>query len=146
MRYFKGYNKTTDRHIFCILYDKPQEDKLFNSEPYIAEYGYMDESGRHYANTFEELEKDFYLSREIGKEEYNLYYNIQQLITEFYMNQITGGFPSKSVETCGRLLDHQIRKAYKEVMPKDISVAEALANAMANSLKNDIENAEVIYE
>lgn len=138
MKYFKGYNRKTERRIFCVVYDEPQQDELFHTKPYRVEYCYMDQSGIERTN-LEDFEKKFYLAREIGEAEYNLYHHIQRLITEFYMNQITGGFPSSAIPMYGRRLDRIIGEAYMEVKPKDISVAEAFANAFSTSLKSNIE-------
>ena len=95
MRYFKGSEKETGRHVFFRLYDEPQY-KRFGLEPdtYIMEGYYLEKSGTMSFATVEDCQKDHYILREISDAEFDLYSDIQRLLTEVYMNQFTGGFPN----------------------------------------------------
>ena len=55
---------------------------------------YLEKSGTMSFATVEDCQKDHYILREISDAEFDLYSDIQRLLTEVYMNQFTGGFPN----------------------------------------------------
>ena len=106
-RYYKGNSKVDSQHLVVFkLYDEMQNSKFGLVRDYIVEVEYIDHSGINKYASFAECLKDYYVRREISEEEYNMYLTIQTLITELYMNNITGGFPRKAtvVSSAKRIL------------------------------------------
>ena len=74
---------------------------------YIMECYYLEQSGTMSFATVEDCQKDHYILREISDAEFDLYSDIQRLLTEVYMNQFTGGFPN-GIERAGILIELSI--------------------------------------
>ena len=114
MKYFKGRSKKSGAHMVFVLYDEPQEK--FGNESFIIEASELQKSGRKCYPTTDECDEENYVEREIGEGEYRSYKLIQQLLTEMYMNQYTGGFPRmENIHQIVRNLPAEIRKFEEEV-------------------------------
>ena len=116
MRYFKGSEKGTGRHVFFRLYDEPQYHRFgLGPNIYIMECYYLEQSGTMRFAKVEDCQKDYYILREISDAEFDLYSDIQRLLTEVYENQFTGGFPrdANSMDRMLRLISTDVRNLKK---------------------------------
>lgn len=98
--YYKGYEKESDKKIIIEVFEEPK-DSFFGNTKDVAEIIYLDEGSRWQYHSFEELNENCYVQRQISVEEFKMLQNIAYLSNEIWMNQFTGGFPDKN--RCGKL-------------------------------------------
>ena len=140
-RYFKGKDKEGQRTIYEV-YNEPQKSLLglFHDDckdSYTVVRYYLDKQAKEYFKDIKTARKQGEIfSREISKEEFDIYSTIQTILDETYMNQFTGGFPRK--ETLERCAD-DLRREVRRWNPDDMSFAEAMANSLSSFAKTMVE-------
>ena len=95
-RYFKGHDINSDHLAIFKVYDEQVNCKFGLVKSYIVEVQHIDHCGIDHYETLEDCLKEYVMKREIFEDEYKFYESMQALITEFYENQIIGGFPRES--------------------------------------------------
>ena len=97
-RYFKGHDKDGQRTVYEV-FEEPQKgfSAMFHDnekDTYLVTRYHLDKQAKEHYKTVEDAEQaGEVLSREITKEEFEVYSCIQAILDEIYMNQFTGGFP-----------------------------------------------------
>ncbi len=104
MRFFKGYSIDHRRSI-AKVYDTMQPS-MFNQEDYSVEVVDVCDGSRKFFRTMDDL-TDYNFTREISENEFNMYRTSARMLTEIWMHQYTGGFPSESIVL---KLETQLRK------------------------------------
>ena len=142
-RYYKGYEKNTNRYMIVEFYDEPKK-KLFglhcpNDEMEMGQYSFMDHCGLNSISesTLDKFNNDFHLARQISKREYEIFQLLQSISTEIYMHDITGGFPSRegTPRMC-RQLEREVRLYCKNDIETE---TESFANAISDMIKKQEE-------
>lgn len=117
MRYFKGQEFNSPyRNVIVAVYPEPQEIVFGKKGSYLIELFFIGEPRLTRLESEEDLTKMCHISREIGKEEFELYRDLGRLANEFYMHGFTGGFPCKeNVKKLGREIVKKIDLALDEI-------------------------------
>lgn len=116
IKYYKGTIEGSEgmTRAFFAVADVPRKN-LMDEDVQVVAKTFEGKGNRQYAS-IEECEKEgCCLSREISREEYELYFAITRLTNEIYMNQYTGGFPRNG--TAERIL-RQISKYARMCMSR----------------------------
>ena len=96
-KYFKGYDITFNRRIVIALYYEALNEQELDV-PCMIEVTRLDDTAIDRLSTIEECtERGYKFDREISEEEYNLYILLAKIITECFLNQYVGGFPSRKL-------------------------------------------------
>ena len=95
--------------MICV-YDSMQSSL---SDEYIAEATFLEGTAITRFKSVKECEEKYYMSRQITESEYTLYRQMQHIIEEIYLHDLTEGFPREEAVNMALL---EMRTTVREVL------------------------------